>query len=119
MRWGSGPGTRPRTHPKFNIHPGKFPRRLFPKRTGEGSLGPDRWSRSLAIALFLFAWGILSWPWLSGAVTIPYDAKALFQAELQFLANAIHQGQSPFWSPNVFGGMILQDAGAKAAPLAA
>jgi len=45
----------------------------------------------------------LAWPWLSGAVTIPYDAKALFQAELQFLANAIHQGQSPFWSPNVFG----------------
>ena len=38
-------------------------------------------------------------------MTIPYDAKALFQAELQFLANAIHQGQSPFWSPNVFGGI--------------
>jgi hypothetical protein len=71
----------------------------------EGSLGPDRWPRSLTIALFLLAWGALSWPWLSGAVTIPYDAKALFQAELQFLANAIHQGQSPFWSPNVFGGM--------------
>lgn len=65
----------------------------------------DRWSRSLAIALFLLAWTVLSWPWLSGAVTIPYDAKALFQAELQFLANAIHQGQSPFWSPNVFGGV--------------
>jgi len=53
----------------------------------------------------VLAWAILSWPWLSGAVTIPYDAKALFQAELQFLANAIHQGQSPFWSPNVFGGV--------------
>src|SRR6185295_1789780 len=51
------------------------------------------------------ALGALSWPWLSGAVTIPYDAKALFQAELQFLANAIHQGQSPFWSPNVFDGV--------------
>jgi hypothetical protein len=61
--------------------------------------------RSLAIALFVLAWFALSWPWLSGAVTIPYDAKALFQAELQFLANAIHQGQSPFWSPNVFGGI--------------
>jgi hypothetical protein len=64
-----------------------------------------RWPRSLAIALFLLGWTTLSWPWLSGAVTIPYDAKALFQAELQFLANAIHQGQSPFWAPNVFGGM--------------
>jgi hypothetical protein len=59
----------------------------------------------LAIALFFLAWLVLAWPWLSGAVTIPYDAKALFQAELQFLANAIHQGQSPFWAPNVFGGM--------------
>jgi hypothetical protein len=59
----------------------------------------------LTIALFLLAWLMLAWPWLSGAVTIPYDAKALFQAELQFLANAIHQGQSPFWAPNVFGGM--------------
>ena len=68
-------------------------------------MGLHRWQRSLAIALFLLAWGVLSWPWLSGAVTIPYDAKALFQAELQFLANAIHQGQSPFWSPNVFGGI--------------
>ena len=48
---------------------------------------------------------MLSWPWLSGAVTIPYDAKALFQAQLQFLANAIHSGQSPFWTPNVFVGM--------------
>ena len=54
---------------------------------------------------FVLAWFVLSWPWLSGAVTIPYDAKALFQAELQFLANAIHPGQSPFWSPNVFGGI--------------
>jgi hypothetical protein len=68
-------------------------------------VGLHRWQRSLAIALFLLAWMALSWPWLSGAVTIPYDAKALFQAELQFLANAIHQGQSPFWSPNVFGGI--------------
>ena len=59
----------------------------------------------LTIALFFLAWLVLAWPWLSGAVTIPYDAKALFQAELQFLANAIHQGQSPFWAPNVFGGM--------------
>lgn len=59
----------------------------------------------LTIALFLAAWLVFAWPWLSGAVTIPYDAKALFQAELQFLANAIHQGQSPFWAPNVFGGM--------------
>jgi hypothetical protein len=100
----SAPGSGLEFRRKFNILGGKFPNRLSQKN-GRGVLGPDRWSRSLAIALFLLAWAVLSWPWLSGAVTIPYDAKALFQAELQFLANAIHQGQSPFWSPNVFGGV--------------
>jgi hypothetical protein len=49
-------------------------------------------------------WCVLSWPWLSGDVTIPYDAKAHFQAQLQFLANALHRGESPFWAPHVFAG---------------
>lgn len=47
---------------------------------------------------------MLCWPWLSGAVTIPFDAKAHFQAQIQFLAQALHSGQSPFWTHNVFGG---------------
>lgn len=47
---------------------------------------------------------MLAWPWLSGAVTIPFDAKAHFQAQLQFLAHALHTEQSPFWAPNVFAG---------------
>lgn len=46
----------------------------------------------------------LCWPWLSGAVTIPWDAKAHFQAQVQFLAQSIHAGQSPFWTPYVFSG---------------
>ena len=58
----------------------------------------------LAAIGFVVAWGILCWPWLSGAVTIPFDAKAHFQAQVQFLANAIHTGQSPFWNHNVFAG---------------
>jgi hypothetical protein len=69
-------------------------------------MGGRPWLRSwVTIAVFFVAWLWLSWPWLSGAVTIPYDAKALFQAELQFLANAVHQGQWPFWSPYAFGGV--------------
>ncbi len=59
----------------------------------------------LAVWLFLGVWLLLSFPWLSGEVTIPYDAKALFQAQLQFLANALHSGQSPFWNPSVFVGV--------------
>ena len=58
----------------------------------------------LAAIGFVLAWGVLCWPWLSGAVTIPFDAKAHFQAQVQFLANAIHTGQSPFWNHNVFAG---------------
>lgn len=49
-------------------------------------------------------WAWIALPWLSGEVTIPYDAKAHFQAQIQFLANALHRGDSPFWTPNIFGG---------------
>jgi hypothetical protein len=59
----------------------------------------------LSAGVFAAVWLLLASPWLSGAVTIPYDAKALFQAQLQFLANALHSGQSPFWNPNTFVGM--------------
>ncbi|SEG11930.1 hypothetical protein [Bosea lathyri] len=58
----------------------------------------------LAAIGFVCVWVILCWPWLSGAVTIPFDAKAHFQAQIQFLAQALHSGQSPFWNHNVFGG---------------
>src|SRR5215470_16951547 len=57
-----------------------------------------------AIGVYLFAFVVLAWPWLSGAVTIPWDAKAQFQPELQFLARSLHEGQSPFWTANVFAG---------------
>ena len=59
----------------------------------------------LAACMFAAVWLLLSFPWLSGAATIPYDAKALFQAQLQFLANALHSGQSPFWNPSAFVGV--------------
>jgi len=55
--------------------------------------------------LAVFAgWAILSLPWLLGRVTIPYDATAHFYPQLQFLARALHSGDSPFWAPHVFAG---------------
>ena len=57
-----------------------------------------------AFIAFAAGWVLFALPWLSGQVTIPYDAKAHFQAQLQFLANALHSGQSPFWTHNVFAG---------------
>ncbi|QGM96577.1 membrane protein [Methylocystis parvus] len=60
---------------------------------------------ALAALLFLVCGVALAFPWLSGRVTIPWDAKAHFQPQFAFLAHALHSGQSPFWTPNVFAGM--------------
>lgn len=63
------------------------------------------WRQWLILTLLLCACALfLCWPWLSGRVTIPWDAKGHFQAQVQFLAQSIHSGQSPFWAPYVFGG---------------
>jgi hypothetical protein len=56
------------------------------------------------LVLFAAAFVALAWPWLSGAVTIPWDAKAQFHPQLQFLAAALAHGESPFWTPHVFAG---------------
>ena len=61
-------------------------------------------AKTMAIILFSLGSLVLAWPWLSGAVTIPWDAKAHFYPQLQFLAHALHAGESPFWNPNVFAG---------------
>ena len=56
------------------------------------------------LALFIAAFAALAWPWLSGTVTIPWDAKSQFQPELQFLATSLARGESPFWTPNIYAG---------------
>lgn len=58
----------------------------------------------VALALVLASALFLAWPWLSGAVTLPWDGKAHFQAQAAFLARSIHTGESPFWAPYVFSG---------------
>ncbi len=58
-----------------------------------------------SLLLFVLASVYLAWPWLSGEVTIPWDSKAHFQPQLAFLSHALHSGQAPFWTPNVFAGM--------------
>ena len=59
---------------------------------------------ALAVAMFVLAAIAIGWPWLSGRVTIPWDAKAHFQPQIQFLAHSLASGQSPFWAPFVFSG---------------
>lgn len=65
---------------------------------------PPRYHLPTAIAIVAAAWLVLAWPWLSGAVTVPWDSKAHFQPQLAFLAKSLHGGQSPFWAPSVFAG---------------
>src|SRR5438094_4515654 len=60
--------------------------------------------RFVTVGIFLLAWLILCWPWLSGAVTIPWDAKSQFLPQVRFLAAALARGESPFWAPGVFAG---------------
>ena len=57
-----------------------------------------------ALALLALAVPILIWPWLSGGMAIPWDAKAHFLPQIQFLAQSLARGDSPLWSPYVFGG---------------
>jgi hypothetical protein len=59
---------------------------------------------AFAVALFVLGALVIAWPWLSGRVTIPWDAKAHFQPQLQFLAQSLARGDSPAWAPFVFGG---------------
>ena len=56
------------------------------------------------VGMFALACLALSWPWLSGAVTIPWDAKSQFLPQVRFLAASLARGESPFWTPNVFAG---------------
>lgn len=69
-------------------------------------LPPDAasWPLVPVVALLALCWLMFAWPWLSGAVTIPWDAKAHFQPQIQFLAASLARGEWPWWTPNVFAG---------------
>jgi Bacterial membrane protein YfhO len=57
-----------------------------------------------AVGLFVLAWVVLGAPWLTGQVTIPWDAKAHWYPHLGFAARALHGAGSPLWTPNIFSG---------------
>lgn len=57
-----------------------------------------------AAALLSLIWLVFSWSWLSGSVTIPWDAKAHFAPQVQFMAASFGRGEYPFWNPYAFAG---------------
>lgn len=66
--------------------------------------GGRRGGYAFAGVVFTLVWLFLTWPWLSGRVTIPWDAKAHFYSHFAFLARSLAAGESPFWTPNIFDG---------------
>jgi hypothetical protein len=64
----------------------------------------EHWPLTYALAFLGLAALSIGWPWFSGRVTIPWDAKAHFQPQIQFLADSLAKGQSPFWTPFAFSG---------------
>ncbi|MEM9358976.1 MAG: hypothetical protein AAGB04_22570 [Pseudomonadota bacterium] len=57
-----------------------------------------------AAVLLTLIWMAFAWPWLSGSVTIPWDAKAHFAPQVQFMAASFGRGELPFWNPYAFSG---------------
>lgn len=76
-----------------------------PPSWGSGEHGGEHQALFLpAVVLLVLGWAVFAWPWLVGRVTIPWDAKAHFLPQVQFLAASIARGEWPFWTPNVFAG---------------
>src|SRR5262245_61957004 len=61
-------------------------------------------SLPLTVLLFALLFLVPAWPWLSGAVTIPYGGQSTFYPPVAFMARSFASGQSPFWSPNIYAG---------------
>jgi hypothetical protein len=62
------------------------------------------WALLPVSLVFALCFCAMTAPWLSGRYTIPWDAKAHFQPQIQFLADCIARGEWPFWNPYVFSG---------------
>ena len=77
----------------------------FPgRRVALPPAGGDRTTLVATLILLAAAWVYVAWPWISGRYTVPWDAKAHFQAQLDFLADSIHRGESFLWNPYIFAG---------------
>lgn len=72
---------------------------VMPVASGDGPI-----SLAATLAIFALAFLVPVWPWLSGAVAIPWDGPSQFFPQLQFLASSIARGEWPWWTPNVFAG---------------
>lgn len=68
------------------------------------SVSTPNWSALPVFAGLTMVWLALTWPWLTGQLSIPWDAKAYWLPQLQFMAQSLSRGEWPFWNPYVFAG---------------
>ena len=62
------------------------------------------WPRTPIIAVFIVLFAAMTWRWIAGLATIPWDAKAQFHPYVQFMAQSFARGDWPWWNPYVFAG---------------
>jgi hypothetical protein len=62
------------------------------------------WPLALPVAVYLIAFAAMTSPWWLGIAAIPWDSKAHFLPQIQFLAQSLHTGEMPWWNPYVFSG---------------
>lgn len=80
---------------------GRYPRLLLiTDRPGD----PPEWPLAPVAGAFFLFWLAFSWPWLNGTFTIPWDAKAHFAPQVQFMAASFARGELPLWNPYAFSG---------------
>ncbi len=64
----------------------------------------SEWPRAPVIVAYVLLFAGMTWRWIAGAATIPWDAKAHFHPQVQFLAQSLARGDWPWWNPYVFAG---------------
>lgn len=64
----------------------------------------SEWPRAPVIAAYVLLFVGMTWQWVAGVATIPWDAKAHFHPQVQFLAQSLARGDWPWWNPYVFAG---------------
>lgn len=62
------------------------------------------WPRTPVIVAYVLLFVGMTWQWVAGVATIPWDAKAHFHPQVQFLAQSLARGDWPWWNPYVFAG---------------
>ena len=59
---------------------------------------------TIALIAVTAIWGLAAIQWPLGDVVVPWDSKNQFYAFFRFMAQAIHEGATPFWNPYHYAG---------------